>query len=390
MSPENPIDQMKATGMCPHGNFPSSCPLCAKERGETETAREVESYITERLQKEVSPERKAELDKELLTVSEFFDRAGIDAYIAGGTGIDLLDGKWNRDHQDLDMAIFGSNRQKFFNTATQAGFMIRDSGSETRPPKELSVEEVINSETHNAFLFRTNEQGNTQFEIIFLNETSTRDFELTKHVAAPRTSYEQAPRVTIAGKEVAIQPPDIILFHKLTDGRRKDFRDAKKVWDALEATQRERLIGYLRDADVRFIIDGKEITNVPALFEIAEQKDTEQHQAFFRTENVTGMENKLGKDFIARCDEVFDVKQQTTDRSAFFVVISEKYEGSIPERRVVLEAMSDYLYQTPAPSLEQFKAWSKKYVKLDERLKTKALHEYVSEKLWKIKTKGNI
>ncbi len=382
MSSENPTDQMKAAGMCPHGNFPSSCPRCAKERGETETAREVENYITERLQKEVSPERKAELVKELLTVSEFFDSAGIDAYIAGGTGIDLLDGEWNRDHQDLDMAIFGSNREQFFDAATQAGFMITDPDR-----RQLSAAEVTDPKTHNAFLFRTNEQGNTQFEVMFLNETPTGDFELTKHATAPRASYEQAPLATIAGKEVAIQPPDVILFHKLTDGRRKDFRDAKKVWDALEPTQRERLDGYLRDADVRFVIDGKEITDIPALFETAEQKDAEQHQAFFRAEKITGIEDEMGKDLMARCDEVFDIKQQNADRSAFFDAIAEKYQGFVPERRVVLEAMSDYLYQTPAPSVDQFKTWAKKYVKLDESVKTKALYEYVSEKLWEVKTK---
>ena len=379
--PENPVDQMKASDMCTHMKFRSSCELCGHENNETKSAREVEAYITEHLEKEVSPERKAELNAELSNVSDFFDAAGIDAYIAGGSGIDLLDGEWNRDHQDLDMAIFGSDRQKFFDAATQAGFMITDPDR-----RQLSAEEVADPKTHNAFLFRTTEQGNTQFEVMFLNETPTGDFELTKNATALRASYEQAPRITIAGKEVAIQPPDVILFHKLTDGRRKDFRDAKKVWDALQPPQQERLNGYLRDAGVRFVIDGKEITDVPALFETAEQKDAEQHQAFFRAEKVTGMENELGKDLMARCDEVFDIKQQTAVRSMFFEAISEKYQGFVPERRVVLEAMSDYLYQTPAPSAEQFKAWAKKYVKLDEQLKTKALYEYVNEKLWKIKT----
>lgn len=379
---EKSIEDAKAKGLCPHGNFPASCPICAKERSETETAREVEAYVTERLQKEVSPERKIELSKELSTVSDFFDAAGIEAYIAGGTGIDLLDGEWNRDHQDLDMAIFGSNRQRFFDAATKAGFMITDPDR-----RQLSVGEVTDPKKHNAFLFRTNEQGNTQFEVIFLNEMPTGDLELTQHAAAPRASYEQAPRVTIAGKEVAIQPPDIILFHKLTDGRRKDFRDAQKVWSALQPAQQDRLNGYLHDAGVQFVIDGKEMTDVPSLFQIAEQKDTERHRAFFSTERVTGMEDELGKDLMARCDEVFEIKKQAADRSVFFEAIAEKYQGFVPERRLVLEAMSDYLYQTPAPSIEQFKAWSKKYVKLDERLKTKALHEYVSEKLWDVKQK---
>lgn len=52
---EKPTENAKEMGMCPHGNFPASCPICAKEKSETETAHEVETHITERLQKEVSP-----------------------------------------------------------------------------------------------------------------------------------------------------------------------------------------------------------------------------------------------------------------------------------------------------------------------------------------------
>lgn len=377
---ERSNDKANVAGMCLHGNFPSHCPQCGvKTRQEHYSSHEVEAYVSECVQKEISPEQKTELNKELASVMDFFAAAGIETYIAGGTGIDLLDEEWNRDHQDLDVAIMGSNRQKFFDVATREGYLITDPDR-----RSLSQEEIVSPETHNAFLFRSNEQGFTQFEVIFLNETPTGDVALTKRAAALRTTYAQAPKVNVAGREITLQPPDVILFHKLTDGRRKDFRDAKKVWDTLQDEQCERVVDYLEKAGVRFAIDGVEMTDIPSLFVAAERKDAELHRDFF-DKKVDGLEIELTHELMAKCEEVFAIRQGVAEQSAFFEELAAKYEGFMPERRVVLEAMADYLYQSPPPAIDAFKMWAKQLVKSDDRVKQRALHEYVSEKLWEVK-----
>ncbi|PIZ71800.1 hypothetical protein COY07_04240 [Candidatus Peregrinibacteria bacterium CG_4_10_14_0_2_um_filter_43_11] len=270
---------------------------------------DIQNFIRERLEVELSPERKFELSKELINVASFFDETNIKPYIAGGTGIDLLNGEWNRDHQDLDMAIMGSERAKFFQAATDAGFLITDPDR-----NNLNLDAITDEKTHNAFLFRSDDQGVTQFEVMFLNETVDGEVKLTHNSRVSRTIYNNAPTVSIEGREVAIQPPEVILFHKLTDGRRKDFRDAKTVWGSLDEEQRGRLTGFLRDANVRFVIGKDEITDIETLFNRAEQEDQTKHGLFF------------------------------TERE-----------------------------------------WAKQYVKMDERLKEKALYEYISEKLWETK-----
>ncbi len=339
----------------------------------------IENFIRERLDTELSPERRAELSKELITVASFFDEANIKPYIAGGTGIDLLNGEWDRDHQDLDIAIMGSERVKFFQAAMDAGFLVTDPDRNA-----LNLETITDSKTHNAFLFRSDDQGVTQFEVMFLNETVGGDVKLTDNTTASRTIYNNGPTVSIEGHEVTIQPPEVILFHKLVDGRRKDFRDAKTVWDSLSEEQHGRLTGFLREANVRFVIGEDEITDVQALFARAEQEDKTKHVKFF-TEKVGEFNEVLSSDLMARCKEVYEIYGRTPKRNDFFGEVAEKYQGFVPERRVVIEAMADELYSDNPPDIDGFKKWAKQYVKMDERLKEKALYEYVSEKLWETK-----
>lgn len=340
---------------------------------------DIEKFVHERLESELSPERKVELNKELATVASFFDEANIKPYIAGGTGIDLLDGEWDRDHQDLDMAIMGSERAKFFQAATDAGFLITDPDRNT-----LNLEAITDEKTHNAFLFRSDEQSATEFEVMFLNETANGDIKLTNSSAVSRTTYDNAPTINVEGHEVAIQPPEVILFHKLTDGRRKDFWDTKAVWNSLSEEQRVRLTDFLQDANVRFVIGEDEITDIQALFARAEQEDKAKHGEFF-TKQIQKFEKELSADLIARCEEVYEIYERTPKRDDFFGEVAEKYQGFVPECRVVIEAMADELYSDNPSDIEGFKKWAKQYVKMDERLKEKALYEYVSEKIWETK-----
>jgi hypothetical protein len=369
-------DMAKAAGMCPHGNFPSSCAQCPKEGDTRETAQRIEAYVVERLQREVSPERKAELSGELAAVSDVFDAAGIDAYVAGGTGIDLLDGEWDRDHQDLDMAIMGNERRTFFDAATRSGFRIVDPYG-----NPLDVDAVIDPTTHNAFASRTNEQGTTRFEVIFLNQPIEGRVALNDTYSVDAARYAQAPRVTMAGREVAIQPPEIILFHKLTDGRRKDFRDAKKVWDTLSEVQRGSVDGFLADTGVVFTVDGEEIRSVRALFDAAESVDAERHRGFFG-ERVPAMEEKVSEGLMAACGELFARKERAADPETFSSLVGEMRTGVDPERGDALDAMAQALSEDPTMTLDRFKAWAKSHVRLDARLGATALREYVSEQLW--------
>ncbi len=383
MSPEESTDKLKAAGMCQHGNYPAGCESCQQE-SDAKLSQEVEVYINECLQAEVSPERKAELSKELTTVLDFFESAGIDTYIAGGSGLDLLDGEWNRDHQDLDVAIMGGNRQKFFEAATESGFMITDPDH-----KVLSVDDITNTDTENAFIFRTNEQGSTQCEVMFLNETPTGDVQLVRSVAAPKSSYEQAPVVKVNGREVKLQPPEIILFHKLANGRRKDLADAKKVWEHLSDEQRTSVQDYLHQANARFVFADEELRDVSTLFARAEQADAAQRLEFFAQE-IPAIDAELSQELATNCQEIFDCYQQSPDRLQFFEVLRHKYQGFMPESRPFMNQIADVLYGPSPMNLEQLSVWAKTAVALNDRVKKMAFDKYKEAELWQTKLEKQI
>jgi len=342
--------------------------------------REIKEYVLGELKKPVSPERKTELNQELATVSDFFRDAGIDCFVAGGSGLDLVDGEWDRDHQDLDMAIFDSNRRAFFEAAIQRGYLVTNYKRES-----LTIENIENPETHNAFIFRSDANGVSQFEVMFMNELPSGELKLNEHAHAPRELFVGAPKHTVEEREIKLQPPEIILFYKLADGRRKDCKDIVQTWEALSDEQRQRIQTFVHDAKFVFEIDGEDVSGVSPLLEAAKRISSQKTEQFF-SQDIERIDEEAGKDLMEKCDEVFSVRSQTPSRESFFEALSEKYQGFMPEPRAVIEAMSDFLYQEPAPSIEDFKHWAKKYVKIDERIKKMALHEYVSQPLWKVRT----
>ncbi len=216
---------------------------------------------------------------------------------------------------------------------------------------------------------------------MFLNEAENGDVQLTKQAVIPRIAYEQAPTVMIEGREIALTPPEVTLFYKLTDGRRKDFQDAIKLWETLSPEQRSQTQAYLEAARVTFMVQGQEVTQIPELFKAATPVEALKHQDFFG-DTLTNLDIELNKDLMQSCEEVFLVKVDIRDRSQFLAATLEKYQDASPDRREALEAVADFLYQQPAPTLEQFKTWSKQYLRTDELLKRKALQAYQSEKIW--------
>jgi hypothetical protein len=354
MNPEKPIFEKQNSGL----------------------SKEILARIEAEFNTEPSAKRIAELNQELKTVLAFFDTIKIKTYIAGGTGLDLINGKWDRDHQDLDIAIMGDNKKKFYQAAIDAGFIITDPD---RNP--LDLETIIDNKTHNAFLYRATDDGITQFEIIFLNEQANGDIELTDKTLIPASLYDNAPVVNIDGQEVTLQPPAIILFHKLIDGRRKDFWDIRKIWDNLDETTKQELNLLLQKANKKFNIGENEFTDIQTLLEIAEQQN-QSRQVKFLTEKANEYQKMLEAQLMTVCEEIHEIYKKCSTPGELIQVLIEKYNGFIPERKKIMEAMITQLYSEPTITLDQFKNWAKQKVDITDNLREKIVYEYIPEKLW--------
>ena len=111
---------MKAAGMCPHGNFPSSCPLCAEERNKEKTEEEpkplqfqerdpfddfLEHIDQQGSRREPTEREREKMDKSLSALGQLFEGTGIRWQLDGALNISLMRGEYIGIHKDLDVSI---------------------------------------------------------------------------------------------------------------------------------------------------------------------------------------------------------------------------------------------------------------------------------------------
>ncbi len=339
----------------------------------------LERDIRQRLDVGISPERGRELNEEIETIAAILEEERIPCFLAGGTAIDLLDGTWDRDHLDLDVAISSADRNRLYDAIVDRGFVITDPER-----KELSREDVCDPSRHNCFFSRIIDGREDKFEVMFLDEVANGDIKINNAVAAPRESYIHAPMATVGDRAVLLQPPEIILFYKLTDGRRKDFRDIEKTWNMLVEEQRGLLEHYLSSSNVRFVIDGRNIAFADLFIE-AHKKDAELQERFFH-HRLPEIEQKLSADIVLRSGEIFTKRQEISDREDFCTTVIRMYGDDTPKRRKDIEDIANQLYRDPVPTLLEFRTWAKEYIGIEATVRKTAFHEYVSQSLWTVKT----
>ena len=345
---------------------------------------EIRDHVMTRIEQAPTEERKKVLTRELFKVLSFFDQSGIRAFVAGGAGIDLLDAKWDRDHQDLDVAIRGNDREAFFISIKKNGFHLRLANG-----TEAQQEDVLDIKTHNAFASRTNEAGETTFEVIFLNVVNDDDVELSNGFAIPMSFYENAPMVEVAEKEIRLQPTEVILFHKLIDARRKDLRDIINTWGLLSVEQQQRLQSFVDSSSVTFMIDGEETSNIPFLLEKAFIVDSEKQESFFRD----GLESRLERmtrDLMSRCEEIY-LLAQNHQYESFLIVATKIYGQGDDERQKIVQEIGGFLLSGSMPDLHSFKKWALKRTQTDAHIKDDIFNAYANEEIYqtkKVKTSG--
>lgn len=331
-----------------------------EKKPESKEAAELREYVLGEFEKPVTPEQAKRLDQELADTAEFFGAGGIDFYVAGGSGLDLLDGEWKRDHQDLDAAIPGKDRLKLYERAEREGFTVVN-----HQGKPLSKEDVAEADRHNCFLTRERGAVREGFEVMFLPE-------------GDGAAYENAPKIEKAGHEIRLSPPEIILFHKLIDGRRKDFRDIRKVWGGLEEARKQDVQRRIDEAGIRFKIGAKEDASVEALLASAPEIQKGKDEAFF--ENADRTKEAMEGEFMKTMADVYELGSASASPEEFRQRVVEKY-GAAPSS---IGTVSDFLFQGTPPDKESFLTWARMLLGGDmaERTKTKAARDFKEEKIW--------
>lgn len=335
----------------------------------------IEMSLRHRLDVGIPVERQEELSREIEMIAEVLGIERIPFFIAGGTGLDLLDGKWSRDHGDLDVAISGVDRERAYDAMIAAGFYVTDPTG-----KEISGEMLIEPGRHNVFCKQLVGKDKYNVEIMFLEESPIGDVKLNDSVDAPRELYSDAPTVIIGEHEILLEPTEVILFHKLTDGRRKDFRDLERAWESLDAAARGRVEGYIRASCLAFVVNGKEVS-LSELFSAAHRNDAELQREFF-INRLGEIEQKLGVEIVGMAKELFRLYEGEIDPLVFQRKLEEKYGDLTPARMAAFRDISLRLTAATRQTEAEFVEWAKGYIKLDAQVEQRAFHEYVSQTLW--------
>lgn len=338
----------------------------------------IEASVRHRLDVGIPVERQEELSREIEMIAEIFEVERVPFFIAGGTGLDLLDGKWGREHLDLDIAISSVDRERTYDAMIAAGFRVTDPAG-----KEISHEMLVDPKRHNIFCKQLVGEDKYNVEIMFLEEAVNGGVKLNDAVAAPREIYTRAPIVRIGEHDIPLQPTEVILFHKLTDGRRKDFRDLEKAWESLSAEERMRVEGYIRDSHLVFVINEKIVT-LAELFPAAHENDASLQDNFF-TNRLQEIEHKLGSEIVVVAKEVFGLYAGEKDPAVFQRKLEEKYGDLTPTRIVAFRDISLRLTSIPAQTADEFVEWAKVYTKIESQVEQFAFREYVAETLWECK-----
>lgn len=332
----------------------------------------------------ISDQRKEELENEIGDVAKIFNGYGRPWFTAGGTALELVEGKLTRDHQDNDIAIFYEDVGDFFGYTTQLGYEFFDvKGKKIENTKELLAQK------ENAFVMKSDESkpGLRGFEVIFLRRNAQGDitFGHDDRLAFSKNLYENAPKYTNKNGEVApITPKDIELLYKISDGRNKDLHDIKKFLPTLTAEERQRLDGYLETIGATFVVGEQETKNLDELLQLAEAR-TRILKENFLVAKVDTIISEDFKNFDETIGKIFEVASRLDSSKSFLVeLVNEFGERAQTWSIAELDKVIKFLFREHKPTLEEFKTAFSSEPHIEERLKKESL----TMPRWEMKTKS--
>jgi len=207
---------------------------------------------------EVSPERKAEIEKDLGELGELMAGADFGWWLDGAINVSLYqeDGNFIRDHKDVDMSISVDNlpalEKQLYARGSAIVYVDRDRYTETERCLEIvSADEIKERNLGKLQIVRLNADGkissnSDQLNFIDLHVLQRgADGSVTipySGVTFPKEYFEtNHTHVAKNGRSIHLSHPAIVAYHKVESGRDYDFSDITLMR------------GMLSDADVRML-----------------------------------------------------------------------------------------------------------------------------------------
>ena len=315
----------------------------------------LEKFLSENFEppEPLSEQRKEELENEISDVAKIFNGYGRPWFIAGGTALELAEGKLTRDHQDTDIAIFYEDVRDFFRYATQLGYEFLDFIG-----KKIENADVLFAQQSSAAIKSDKSKpGPGSFEVIFLRRNADGNviFGHDNRLAFPKAIYENPLKYTAAnGQIIFTTPKEIGLLYKISEGRNKDFHDIKKFLPTLSKEERGRLNGYLKSIGVTFIIGDRETGNLDELLQLKEitAKEAKENLLASKVNEVISKNRERYRIVIGK---IFEISQRVNPPENFFDEIKKELGADFSIRRKTeLEESFKFLFADRKPTQEEF------------------------------------
>lgn len=265
------IDTQKATGMCEHGNFPSTCKRCAEER-ETTMHKEplpfqerdpfqdfIEQIDAHGERRQPTQEERERMDRSLSALASLFKDSGVRWQLDGALNISLLKGDYIGIHKDIDVSIESADLPRLDEVLRARGYGLFLSRIEKTEGKgNKMILERVSSEDFLAatgvdrhpMIASVNAKGEVQeggdLNFIDTHIIQRVDGKPTGHhqVAVPESWYVTT-NVVFHGTEIPVANPALVAYYKLHGVRSYDRTDLEVLAKsgALTSAQVEEIAG---------------------------------------------------------------------------------------------------------------------------------------------------
>ncbi|OHB18251.1 MAG: hypothetical protein A2749_00300 [Parcubacteria group bacterium RIFCSPHIGHO2_01_FULL_45_26] len=336
-----------------------------------------------------SEQQKSDVEKETGDVARILNGYGKPWFLGGGTSLELAQGEITRDHHDSDIVMPYEDVSDFFDYASGLGYKFTD----TEGKDILSKEDLVNSR-ENAFLHKTDKTkpGSQGFEIIFLRKNDAGEILFgsgDEGLAFPTTLYENRQKYSARnGQEVPLQPREVVLLHKIFDGRQKDFHDIKKFLPTLSVEERQRLDGYIQKIGLYFVVGGKETENIDGLMQLAEATTKEVKENFLASKLDEAI-SKSSERFNTIIGKVFEIANRVSSPENFLDKVKNEFgEDLVAQRKAEFDEVAKFLFGEKKPTQEEFGEFAHRTFNIQKYLEEKMKSEALDMQRWEVRNKS--
>ncbi len=332
------------------------------------------------------------IKKDVTDIASVFSKSQRPWFLGGGVALELHNGEFRRTHGDYDVFIYKGDIETFIKPLKDSGYDIfRVMSGEA--DVIATQEQIITEDNFHLKKTDDNKLGPAYIDLWLLEKRDNEDviWDKENNINIPKNLFVNASKyISANGREVPLQPKEMLILNKLFKGRQSDLNDLRICLPTLTEEERWRLNEYLNSADAVFIIGNRETSNLEELLQLAEVATTGIKESFLATKADEVISEHREK-FNTAIAMIFEIARRTTSPEVFLEKIKKEFDDDIITRRKSeLDAFAKFLFENKRPTQEEFREFAYHALDLQKYLERALKIFALDMQRWKIRVKGKI